>query len=96
MPDDRAPDHNALTEAVPTLPAAWYYDTDHHLREMRAIWQKGWVYAGRAAALAKPAGFDRRVVLIRRIPFVRPGNRSGAKLLSRQAPGAARPRRLPV
>jgi len=45
---------NALTHAEATLPAAWYYDRDHHARELQQIWERSWIYVCRAEDLADP------------------------------------------
>lgn len=55
------PDHNALRQAEQTLPFDWYYDDAHHAREMKRIWQRGWIYVCRGDALDR---LDYRTVRI--------------------------------
>ena len=43
-----------LTTAVEGLAAAWYFDPAHYRRELEQIWYRHWIYACRAADLAKP------------------------------------------
>ncbi len=70
---DTHPDtaYNALRQAEPSLPAAWYVDPVHHAREMRAIWARSWVYVCRAADLDRPLQFqtleigDQSIVVLR-------------------------------
>ena len=42
---------NGLSSAQPSLPASWYFDPEHHARELREIWGSSWIYAGRAESL---------------------------------------------
>ena len=37
-----------LDHCPESLPAQFYYDRDHHAREIRQIWMRNWIYAGRA------------------------------------------------
>ena len=37
-----------LDHCPETLPATWYYDPAHFEREIKAIWARQWIYAGRA------------------------------------------------
>ncbi|WP_371224700.1 aromatic ring-hydroxylating oxygenase subunit alpha [Roseovarius sp. 2305UL8-3] len=48
---------NGLSRAMPALPAAWYYDPDHHAREQAEIWGRNWIYLCRAGTLANPQDF---------------------------------------
>ncbi len=41
----------AMKEAVPSLPASWYYDPAQHERELKAIWSKSWNYVCRSDTL---------------------------------------------
>lgn len=50
---------NGLTSPQPTLPARWYFDPEHHARELREIWAKNWVYLCRAEAFDGPGAFRR-------------------------------------
>ncbi len=36
-----------LTASKPTLPSAWYYDPEHYVMELDAIWYRDWVCVGR-------------------------------------------------
>src|SRR5687767_12344511 len=36
------------------LPAAWYYDSAHHARELEAVWYRGWVAVCREEEIASP------------------------------------------
>ncbi|WP_373504364.1 aromatic ring-hydroxylating dioxygenase subunit alpha [Aestuariivirga sp.] len=40
-----------LDHCPESLPAAWYYDTAHHARELKSIWLRQWVYVGRSSDL---------------------------------------------
>jgi Rieske 2Fe-2S family protein len=51
-----------LTELKPTLPSPWYYDPDHYVRELRAIWYRDWVCVGRLEEV--PLAGDYRVVAV--------------------------------
>ncbi len=37
-----------LKHCPESLPATWYHDPAHHQRELKAIWSRHWIYAGRA------------------------------------------------
>ena len=41
-------DYNGLRKAEPTLPSAWYFEAEHHAREISGIWHRNWLMAGRA------------------------------------------------
>ncbi len=64
------PTHNGLLQAEKTLPFTWYFDPEHHAREMSSIWQRGWIYVCRSAVL-KPLDYrtlsigDQNVVVLR-------------------------------
>lgn len=74
--NDDARDYNALDEAVPTLPAAWYYDPYHYQIDLNAIWQRNWVYVCRADALEEPGAYQTLTIGKQNIFVIR--NRSGA------------------
>jgi Rieske 2Fe-2S family protein len=40
-----------LDHCPESLPATWYHDPNHFLREQNAIWARHWIYAGRVADL---------------------------------------------
>ena len=72
MPDSKVEkDYNALDEAVASLPNSWYFDSDQYAQEMKAIWQRSWVYACRADELAAPLSYrtmeigDQNIVVLR-------------------------------
>src|SRR5680860_265744 len=46
-----------LTKMQATLPASYYLDSDHHLRELNAIWYRQWVYVCRSEELASARDF---------------------------------------
>lgn len=56
MNDIRSPGiASPLLEHCPeSLPATWYYDPAHYERELKAIWSRHWISAGRAATMAGP------------------------------------------
>ncbi len=64
-------DHNALPEVVPGLPARWYHDAGHYERELRALWQRNWIYICHEAALAQPLDYrtveigDQNILVLR-------------------------------
>ena len=41
-----------LDHCPESLPAAFYYDPAHHARELKQIWARNWIYAGRSNDLA--------------------------------------------
>jgi Rieske 2Fe-2S family protein len=55
------PQSPLLTHCPPTLPSEAYLDAGWYARELRGIWAREWVYAGRLADLA--AGTMRRVTV---------------------------------
>ena len=63
--------HNGLTESVPGLPAAGYFDPAHHAREMATLWHQNWLYVGRSESFTKPGAFrtltvgDQNYLLVR-------------------------------
>ena len=69
-------DCNALTQAEPALPAGWYYDEDHHRRELDEIWFRNWVYVCRASAIAEPLAFQTLQLDTQNIVVVRTGDGS--------------------
>lgn len=75
MMDDHAPlhsDFNGLTRAEPSLPADWYRDPAHHVREMTEIWGRSWVYLCRAETIA-PLGWRTFQVAGQPVMVVRDG-----------------------
>jgi Rieske 2Fe-2S family protein len=65
------PEYNGLTAPQAGLPADWYFDAGHHLRELQQIWYRNWVYAGRSRGLEEAGSFrtvevgDQRILLVR-------------------------------
>ena len=65
------PGSRVLKEIRKSLPADWYYDADHYLRELEAIWYRDWFCVGRSESLANPGDFflaeigDQSIVLTR-------------------------------
>ncbi|MCA0433003.1 MAG: aromatic ring-hydroxylating dioxygenase subunit alpha [Proteobacteria bacterium] len=56
----QTPKGSPLLDHCPeTLPAAWYYDADHHALELKRIWARQWVHVGRVKDL--PAMTLRRI-----------------------------------
>jgi Rieske 2Fe-2S family protein len=49
--------YTGLTRLEPTLPSAYYYDPAHYERELKAIWNREWLYVCRADAVADPLAF---------------------------------------
>ncbi|QIG46634.1 aromatic ring-hydroxylating dioxygenase subunit alpha [Nordella sp. HKS 07] len=47
-PHQPAPSSPLLGHCPATLPAGAYYDPDHFARELKTIWARNWIYAGRA------------------------------------------------
>jgi Rieske 2Fe-2S family protein len=41
-----------LDHSPPSLPAHWYFDQGHHDRELRELWARNWIFAGRDGDLA--------------------------------------------
>lgn len=54
-----------------TLPAEWFYDSGHFQRELRTIWQREWLCAGREEDWARPGAYrrlrvgDQQVIVVR-------------------------------
>lgn len=61
MSQHRHPQSPLLDHCPATLPAQAYYDADWYGRELKAIWGRNWVYAGRLRDL--PVGTMRRVTI---------------------------------
>jgi Rieske 2Fe-2S family protein len=65
------PQFNGLTELVPGLPAAYYFDPERYVREMSRIWYRNWIYVCRTTDLANPKDFhrfdvgDQKILLVR-------------------------------
>jgi Rieske 2Fe-2S family protein len=63
--------YRGLTKPEATLPAHFYFDPDHHGREMEAIWYRDWLYVCPAVALAEPRSYrlyevgDQSVLIVR-------------------------------
>ena len=51
-----------LDQLHPTLPSHYYYDAEHHQTELRRIWYRQWLCAGRSETI--PATGDYRVVAV--------------------------------
>ena len=47
-----------LDEVSDTLPSSFYYDRDHHDRELRQIWYRQWLLVGRSDALAEVGDYQ--------------------------------------
>jgi Rieske 2Fe-2S family protein len=64
-------DDPLLRTAVPSLPARAYFEADAYERELRRIWQRHWICAGRVEEIAAAREFlavriaDRSVLLLR-------------------------------
>lgn len=50
----RNADFNGLTQAEPTIPSNFYFDPEHHKRELEALWYRQWLYVCRSEAIAEP------------------------------------------
>jgi Rieske 2Fe-2S family protein len=48
---------DALRAIERSLPATWYYATEHHAHELERIWYRNWIYVGRAEAIAEPLDY---------------------------------------
>ncbi len=46
-----------LTGVVKTLPSRYYFDADHHCRELESIWYQSWLCVGRTQELARSRDF---------------------------------------
>jgi glycine betaine catabolism A len=53
----RDPGYTGLTTPVETLPAAYYFDPAQHLRELRQVWYRNWIYICRSADVAESRSF---------------------------------------
>lgn len=64
-------DFNGLKVSQPGLPAAYYFDPARYQLEMQRIWQRHWVYVGRAQEVELPRSFktfelgDQKILLVR-------------------------------
>ncbi len=47
--NQHAPASPLLDHCPDSLPSEWYFDGGHYTREMKAIWSRHWIYAGRLA-----------------------------------------------
>ncbi len=50
-------DFNGLKQTFQSLPATWYYDTEHYLRELDRIFYTGWLYLCHTSTLAEARSF---------------------------------------
>jgi Rieske 2Fe-2S family protein len=70
-PAEQSRDYTGLRVNTAGLPAHWYYDADHYLRELRAIWDRQWVYVARSCEIPEPRAYqavaigDQRLLLVR-------------------------------
>ncbi|HEV8019350.1 MAG TPA: aromatic ring-hydroxylating dioxygenase subunit alpha [Steroidobacteraceae bacterium] len=56
-PVRRDPGYAGLTTAVEALPAAYYFDPQHHQREMSRIWYRNWIYVCRSSDVGAARSF---------------------------------------
>lgn len=54
----RKRDFNGLEQAEASLPGHYYFDAQHHEREMAALWYRQWLYVCRADAIGEPGQFQ--------------------------------------
>jgi Rieske 2Fe-2S family protein len=64
-----------LPQAMPSLPAAWYFDAGHYQRELERIWYRNWVYLCRSEDVARER--DYRVFTIGEQSFIVVRGREG-------------------
>src|SRR5271165_4092870 len=63
--------YTGLKQTEPGLPSHFYYDPEHHQRELRAIWYRNWMYAFRADQVKEPQSFrtvqigDQNILVVR-------------------------------
>jgi phenylpropionate dioxygenase-like ring-hydroxylating dioxygenase large terminal subunit len=53
----RDPGYAGLTTPVETLPAPWYFEAEHHQRELTRIWFRNWIYVCRSSDIGAPRSF---------------------------------------
>ena len=64
-------DHNGLRHSTPGLPAEHYFDRELYALDLKKIWYRQWIYAGRSQDVESPRSFltlaigDQRVLLVR-------------------------------
>lgn len=57
-PDNRdSGSYTGLKQLEQGLPSRFYYDAEHHERELRALWYRNWIYLCRAATLPDARSF---------------------------------------
>ena len=52
------PGYNGLTRVEHTLPSQWYLDESHYQRELKSIWYRQWLYAGRSDTLSENGSYQ--------------------------------------
>ncbi len=67
-------DFNGLTHAAPTLPGSYYYDQEHHVRELDALWYRQWLYVCRSDAIAESGAWQTFTIGTQNILIVRDGD----------------------
>ena len=48
----RNAEFNGLKDVEPTIPSDWYFDPEHHVRELDRLWYRQWLYVCRSEAIA--------------------------------------------
>ena len=66
--------YNGLTSVQPTLPANWYFDAQHHERELQRIWYDNWVYVCHEEALSDKGAYRSVAIGTQNILVVRDGS----------------------
>ena len=56
-PVRRDPGFTGLTAPVASLPASYYFDPEHHQRELSRIWYRNWICVCRSAEIATPRSY---------------------------------------
>ena len=93
-----------LDEVSATLPSAFYFDREHHERELRQIWYRQWLLAGRADTVAAVGDYrvvevgDQSVIITRgqdgRLRAFHNTCRHRGSILCRQSQGKFRGQRI--
>ena len=93
-----------LDEVSDTLPSIFYYDRDHHERELRQIWYRQWLLVGRSDGLAAVGDYqvvevgDQSVIITRdgshRLRAFHNTCRHRGSVLCQQSRGKFRARRI--
>ncbi len=93
-----------LDEVSDTLPSIFYYDRDHHERELRQIWYRQWLLVGRSDELAAVGDYQVVEVGDQSVIITRDGNhrlqafhntcRHRGSVLCQQSRGSFRARRI--